>query len=183
MKNAMKGKSYFSFVMLAAWTMTLVSCCKDKDYAPSSSGEAIEIEISGGCALRMGSVDPSVAEFSIHKLCLFGEGINPNNFYVNGYGELGSGWVLNTSCCCLNEEVAKLERGENRKECYDLLVSGSHTWDGSEEYKHLRITNIRFDLYENDKRVENYFSDEGDVKACTVEIRRGNLGEQYEVAG
>lgn len=181
MKNMMKGKFYFGFVMLAAWAITMVSCCKDKDDVPSSSGDTIEI--TGGCALRMGSIDPSVDEFSIHDLVLFEKGINPDNFYINGTGELGSGWVLNMDCCCLNEEVAKLERGENKKMCYDLLVSGTYTWDGSEEEKHLRIVGISFYLWENDKWVERYFSDNGDIKSCTVEIKRGHLGERYELAG
>ena len=181
MKNMMKGRFYFSLALLAAWAMTTVSCGKDKDNVSPSSGGTIEI--TNGCALRMGSIDPSVNEFSVHDLVLFEKGINPDNFYINGTGELGSGWVLNMDCCCLNEEVAKLERGENRKMCYDLLVSGTYTWDGSEEEKHLRIVGISFHLWENDKWVERYFSDNGDIKSCTVEIKRGHLGEQYEVAG
>ena len=160
--------------------MTMASCNKDKDEASSSGGT---IEIGTGCAMRIGSLDPSVDEFIIHDLILFEKGINPDNFYINGSGELGTGWVLGIDCCCLNEEVAKLERGENRKQCYDLLVSGTYTWDGSQENKHLRIMNISFALYENDKRVERYLSDNGEIKACTVEIKRGHLGEQYEVAG
>ena len=160
--------------------MTMTSCNKDKDEASSSGGT---IEITNGCAMRMGSIDPSVSEFSFHDLVLFEKGINPDNFYINGTGELGSGWVLNMDCCCLNEEVAKLERGENKKTCYDLLVPGTYTWDGSEEEKHLRIVGISFDLWENDKWAERYFSDNGDIKSCTVEIKRGHLGEQYEVAG
>ncbi len=181
MKNAMKGKFYFGFVMLAALTMTMVSCSKDKDDVSASSGDTIGI--TGGCALRMGPIDPSVSEFSYHDMCLFGEGINPDNFYVNGYGELGSGWLIRMACCCLNEEVAKLERGENGKTCYDLLVSGSYAWDGSKEDKHLRITSINVFLYENDKRAESYMSDNGDITACTAEIKRGNLGERYEISG
>ncbi len=182
MKDMMKGKFYFHFVWLAAWAMiTLVSCCKDKDDAPSLSEDTIEI--TNGCALRMGSIDPSVSEFSGHNVVLFEKGINPNNFYIIGYGELGTGRVLSINCCCLNEEVAKLERGENRKTCYDLLVSGTYTWDGSMDDKHLRIKNVSFDLYENDRRIKRYHSDNGDIKACTVEIKRGYLGEQYEVSG
>ena len=181
MKNMMKRKYYFLLVILAAWAITMASCAKDKDDVSPSSGETIEI--TNGCAMRMSSIDPSVNEFSFHDLVLFEKGINPDNFYINGSGELGSGWVLNIECCCLNEEVAKLERGENGKTCYDLLVSGTYTWDGSEENKHLRIVDIAFCLYENDKRIERYFSDDGDVKACTIEIKRGHLGEQYEVAG
>ena len=179
--NIMKRKFYLGFVMLAAWTMTMVSCDKDDDDVPPPSGDTIEI--TDGCAMRMGSIDPSVDEFSIHDLILFEKGINPDNFYINGYGELGSGWVLKIDCCCLNEEVAKLERGENQKTCYDLLVSGTYTWDGSEEDKHLRIEGISFYLYENDRRIEQYFSNNGDIKSCTVEIKRGHLGEQYEVSG
>ena len=176
----MKGNFYFGFLLLAAWSMTMTSCNKDKDEASSSGGT---IEITNGCAMRMGSIDPSVSEFSVHDLVLFEKGINPDNFYINGTGELGSGWVLNMDCCCLNEEVAKLERGENKKTCYDLLVPGTYTWDGSEEEKHLRIVGISFDLWENDKWAERYFSDNGDIKSCTVEIKRGHLGERYEVAG
>ena len=180
MKNRMKGNFYFVFLMLAAWSMTMASCNKDKDEASSSSGT---IEISNGCAMRTSSIDPSVAEFSFHDLILFEKGINPDNFYITGSGELGSGWVLNMECCCQNEEVAKLERGENTKTCYDLLVSGTYTWDGSEEEKHLRIVDIAFYLWKNDKWAERYFSDNGDIKSCTVEITRGHLGEQYEVSG
>lgn len=180
MENRMKGNFYFGFLLLAAWSMTMTSCNKDKDEAFSSGGT---IEITNGCAMRMGSIDPSVSEFSVHDLVLFEKGINPDNFYINGTGELGSGWVLNMDCCCLNEEVAKLERGENKKTCYDLLVPGTYTWDGSEEEKHLRIVGISFDLWENDKWAERYFSDNGDIKSCTVEIKRGHLGERYEVAG
>lgn len=180
MENRMKGNFYFGFLLLAAWSMTMTSCNKDKDEASSSGGT---IEITNGCAMRMGSIDPSVSEFSVHDLVLFEKGINPDNFYINGTGELGSGWVLNMDCCCLNEEVAKLERGENKKTCYDLLVPGTYTWDGSEEEKHLRIVGISFDLWENDKWAERYFSDNGDIKSCTVEIKRGHLGERYEVAG
>ena len=181
MKNIMKVRFYFSLVMLAAMTMTMASCSKNEDDTPTPSENTIEI--TDGCALRLNSTDPSVVEFSFHNLILFEKGINPNNFYINGYGELGTGRVLNLHCCCLNEEVAKLERGEIQKMCYDLLVSGTYTWDGSQENKHLRIMNISFDLYENDKRVERYLSNDGDVKACTIEIKRGRLGEQYEVAG
>lgn len=185
MKNVMKGNIYSRLVMLAALTMTMLSCSKDNDDTPTPdptpSGNTIEI--TDGCALRLNSTDPSVAEYSFHNLILFEKGINPNNFYITGSGELGTGWVLGIDCCCLNEEVAKLEKGENRKECYDLLVSGTYTWDGSQENKHLRIMNISFALYENDKRVERYLSDNGEIKACTVEIKRGHLGEQYEVAG
>lgn len=185
MKNVIKGNIYSRLVMLAALTMTMLSCSKDNDDTPTPdptpSGNTIEI--TDGCALRLNSTDPSVAEYSFHNLILFEKGINPNNFYITGSGELGTGWVLGIDCCCLNEEVAKLERGENRKECYDLLVSGTYTWDGSQENKHLRIINISFALYENDKRVERYLSDNGEIKACTVEIKRGHLGEQYEVAG
>lgn len=180
MENRMKGNFYFGFLLLAAWSMTMTSCNKDKDEASSSGGT---IEITNGCAMRMGSIDPSVSEFSVHDLVLFEKGINPDNFYINGTGELGSGWVLNMDCCCQNEEVAKLERGENKKTCYDLLVPGTYTWDGSEEEKHLRIVGISFDLWENDKWAERYFSDNGDIKSCTVEIKRGHLGERYEVAG
>ena len=180
MKNMMKGKFHFGLLMLAAWLMTMASCNKDKDEASSSGGT---IEITNGCAMRTSSIDPSVAEFSFHDLILFEKGINPDNFYITGSGELGSGWVLNMECCCLNEEVAKLERGENKKMCYDLLVSGTYTWDGSEEEKHLRIVGISFDLWENDKWAERYFSDNGDIKSCTVEIKRGHLGERYELAG
>mgnify|MGYP005760578165 FL=1 len=180
MENRMKGNFYFGFLLLAAWSMTMTSCNRDKDEASSSGGT---IEITNGCAMRMGSIDPSVSEFSFHDLVLFEKGINPDNFYINGTGELGSGWVLNMDCCCLNEEVAKLERGENKKTCYDLLVPGTYTWDGSEEEKHLRIVGISFDLWENDKWAERYFSDNGDIKSCTVEIKRGHLGERYEVAG
>ena len=180
MKNRMKGNFYFVFLMLAAWSMTTASCNKDKDEASSSGGT---IEITNGCAMRTSSIDPSVAEFSFHDLILFEKGINPDNFYITGSGELGSGWVLNMECCCLNEEVAKLERGENTRTCYDLLVSGTYTWDGSEEEKHLRIVDIAFYLWKNDKWAERYFSDNGDIKSCTVEIKRGHLGERYEVAG
>ena len=180
MENRMKGNFYFGFLLLAAWSMTMTSCNKDKDEASSSGGT---IEITNGCAMRMGSIDPSVAEFSFHDLILFEKGINPDNFYITGSGELGSGWVLNMDCCCLNEEVAKLERGENTRTCYDLLVSGTYTWDGSEEEKHLRIVDIAFYLWKNDKWAERYFSDNGDIKSCTVEIKRGHLGERYEVAG
>ncbi|HIY14993.1 MAG TPA: hypothetical protein H9973_06995, partial [Candidatus Alistipes cottocaccae] len=105
MENRMKGNFYFGFLLLAAWSMTMTSCNKDKDEASSSGGT---IEITNGCAMRMGSIDPSVSEFSFHDLVLFEKGINPDNFYINGTGELGSGWVLNMDCCCLNEEVAKL---------------------------------------------------------------------------
>lgn len=180
MKNMMKGKFHFGLLMLAAWLMTMASCNKDKDEASSSGGT---IEIGTGCAMRIGSLDPSVDEFIIHDLILFEKGINPDNFYINGSGDLGTGWVLNIDCCCLTEEVAKLERGENSKMCYDLLVSGTYTWDGSEEDKHLRIEGISFYLYENDRRIERYYSDSGDIKTCTVEIKRGHLGERYEVAG
>lgn len=183
MKNMMKGNIYSRLVMLAALTMTMLSCSKDNDDTPDPTPSGNTIEITDGCALRLNSTDPSVAEYSFHNLILFEKGINPNNFYITGSGELGTGWVLGIDCCCLNEEVAKLERGENSKECYDLFVSGTYTWDGSQEYKHLRIMNIAFDLYENDKRIERYLSVNGDIKACTVEIKRGHLGEQYEVAG
>lgn len=185
MKNVMKGNIHFRLVMLAALTMTVVSCNKDNDDTPdpTPSENTNTIEITNGCGLRLNSTDPSVAEYSFQVLILFEKGINPNNFYINGTGELGTGRVINLHCCCLNEEVAKLERGEIQKMCYDLLVSGTYTWDGSQENKHLRIMNVVFDLYENDKRVERYLSNNGEVKACTVEIKRGHLGEQYEVAG
>ena len=181
MKNRMNGKYYSLLVMLTAWAVMISSCSKDNDDVSPSSGETIEI--TNVCAMRVGSIDPSVAEFSVHDLVLFEKGINPDNFYINGTGELGSGWVLNMDCCCLNEEVAKLERGENMKMCYDLLVSGTYTWDGSEKDRHLRIVGISFYLWENDKWVERYFSDNGDIKSCTVEIKRGHLGERYELAG
>lgn len=184
MKNVMKKNIHFYLMMLAALTMTMISCNKDNDAPPDPTpSENTTIEITDGCGLRLNSTNPSVAEYSFQELILFEKGINPNNFYINGYGELGTGRVLNLHCCCLNEEVAKLERGEIQKMCYDLLVSGTYTWDGSQENKHLRIMNIVFDLYENDKRVERYLSNNGEVKACTIEIKRGHLGEQYEVAG
>ena len=173
----MQGKFYFSFVMLAALTMTMVFCDKNKD--DTSSPSEGQIEIVGACALTRGSTDPSVDEFSAHDLNLFGEGINPNNFYVNGYGDLESGWVICIKCCCLNEEVAKLDKGE--KAYYHRLVPGTYTWDGSQEDKHLRIQDMYAILYENDKRVEDYSSN--DITACTVEIKRGRLGEKYELSG
>lgn len=179
----MKRKIYSRLMTLVVLTLTIVSCSKDEDDTPPPSENTTTIEITDGCGLRLNSTNPSVAEYSFQELILFEKGINPNNFYINGYGELGTGRVLNLHCCCLNEEVAKLERGEIQKMCYDLLVSGTYTWDGSQENKHLRIMNIVFDLYENDKRVERYLSNNGEVKACTIEIKRGHLGEQYEVAG
>lgn len=121
MRNAMKGKFHVGLMLLAAWAMTMSSCCKDNDNdeIPPSSGDTIEI--ADGCALRRGSIDPAVGEFSFHELTLFEKGINPNNFYITGYGELGTGWVLDLDCCCLNEEVAELERGRSRKRATTCL--------------------------------------------------------------
>ena len=142
----MKRKIYSRLMTLVVLTLTIVSCSKDEDDTPPPSENTTTIEITDGCGLRLNSTNPSVTEYSFQELILFEKGINPNNFYINGYGELGTGRVLNLHCCCLNEEVAKLERGEIQKMCYDLLVSGTYTWDGSQENKHLRIMNIVFDL-------------------------------------
>ena len=130
-----------------------------------------------------GSVNPSVSEYSSYDLYLFGKGINPNNYLVTGSGEMGTGWLIRMDCCCLNEEIAKLEKGENGKLCYDKIVPGTYTWDGSEELKHLRIFGVYVSLYQDDRRVEWYSTDEGKVTACTVEIKRGHLGERYEATG
>lgn len=174
----MERKCYFGLAMLVALTTAMVSCSKD---IGGSSTE--NVEITGACAMGWGSVNPSVSEYSSYDLYLFGKGINPNNYLVTGSGEMGTGWLIRMDCCCLNEEIAKLEKGENGKLCYDKIVPGTYTWDGSEELKHLRIFGVYVSLYQDDRRVEWYSTDEGKVTACTVEIKRGHLGERYEATG
>lgn len=118
----MERKCCFGLAMLVALTTAMVSCSKD---IGGSSTE--NVEITGACAIGWGSVNLSVSEYSSYDLYLFGKGINPNNYLVTGSGEMGTGWLIRIDCCCLNEEIAKLEKGENGKLCYDKIVPGTYT--------------------------------------------------------
>lgn len=174
--NVMKTNFYFCLAMLAALTMTMASCSKDDDNGPTPQNS---VEIIAACAHSWNAASPG-SKYYTHEMYLFEKGINPSNEYITGSGEMGTGRVIRLNLCNLTEEVHKLDRDDDWQ-TYDRIVPGTYTWDVSEDSGHLNITYAQLRAYENNKRTDLY--NDYDVTACTVEVKRGHLGQEYEITG